>query len=1171
MKKIPRIPCGYLYLGKLNILLCMKLSFALVFLLSMQVSANVFSQDTRLSLRLDKVDLKEVLRAIEKKSDYRFLYKDDLFTGRQKVSVTASDEPVKDILQKVFASTGLTFKAMQNKLVVIAPAGEILKEVTVKGKVTDAANGLPLIGVTVQLKGSKVGAVTDPQGAFSLTAPDNATLVISYIGYIQQEVPVNGRTNIDIQLTVASTGLNQVVVIGYGSREKKDVTTSISSIGSEQIAQSVAMSPEFAIQGRMTGIHVSGNAANPMTRPTIRIRGVNTWGVSDPLYVVDGIPITELGAGIEGQIDARVADVRGGINIFAMLDPNDIASISVLKDASAAAIYGVRASNGVILITTKRGQAGAPSVDFSARYGVQNFAKTWDVLGTKDYVNFFKNSYAANPAVTLDPWFNPASPGYLGNSTVDEDWQTPLVNKNAPNQDYSVRVSGGSENTDYSFSLGYNNSESALINQGFERYSGSVKINTKIYKWLRTGINYRIAHIAGEDYNNSDLMDRALTPPWQPIYADGPAFLNGYAQVVKGYNPDGSWNKDKLYGEGTRINTFGSIALNTRKYKSLRNMGSVYLELEPLPNLKLKGTVSIDAYEHNRMEFGDYNSNFYDYTAGSPKDKGGGTSLGFYGERVTKNFNLVKELSLNYSRNFNGHQLDFLANVMDQQYRAGYSSGSSDYMTTLEPHLWTIDADRPYTEVQTDNFRWALEGLLGRVAYNYKSKYYLDAIVRYDGSSRFAKGNRWGVFPAMSAAWRISAEPFMKDQAWITDLKLRAGWGELGNQEVRNFAYISTVDKNPMYAFGSMPGGNGMGNYMLGAAMFSFPNPSIQWEKTATTNIGVDAVLWRGLTVTAEYYNKKTTGILQTTTLPPSVGAKNQPIANIASVRNSGMELSLGYEGKIGDFGFNAGANITTVKNEVLSTYGGVPLNNGTSRIETGYSMNYIYGYQVGGIFRDDAAAAAYDAVYNDKSAQQPHKAGDLWFRDINGPANAAKGHRFYTPGGDSAVDNFDQTYLGKTIPGYFYGFNVGLNYKGIDLSAFFQGVGDVQKLNTARQNLENTGTRGNNMSTSVLNAWSQQNPNSDMPRAVVGDPNANGRVSSRFVENAGYLRMGNLQLGYTLPASVYKATGGHLRYLRIYASASNLFLITKWKGLDPENDLQPMPRTFSIGLNSKF
>ncbi|MGN6511531.1 MAG: TonB-dependent receptor [Chitinophaga sp.] len=1149
----------------------MKLSFAFVFLLSMQVSANVFSQETKLSLQLDKVEIREVLRAIEKKSGYRFLYKDDLLAGRGKVTVSAANEPVKNILQKVLSPSGLTFRAMQNKLVVIAPAGEVFKEITVTGTVTDAKDGTPLIGVTVQLKGSKVGAVTDADGRFSLAAPDNSTLVISYVGYVQQEVPLNGRTTLNIQLVSAATGLNQVVVIGYGSREKKDVTSSISSIGAEQISQSVAMSPEFAIQGRMTGIHVSGNSANPMSRPTIRIRGVNTWGVSDPLYVIDGIPITELGAGIEGQIDARVSDVRGGINIFAMLDPNDIASISVLKDASAAAIYGVRASNGVILITTKRGLTGAPTVDFSARYGIQNFVKTWDVLNTKEYVDFYKKSYAANPAFTLDPWFDPSSPGYLGNTTVNEDWQKPLINKNAPNQDYSVRISGGSESTDYSFSLGYNNTESALVNQTFERYTGSIKINSRINKWLKTGINYRLAHIAGNDYNPSDLMDRALAPTWQPIYADGPSFLEGFAPSVNGYNPDGSWNNGKLYGDGTRLNTFGMIALNTRKYKSLRNMGSAYLELEPIPHLKLKGTVSIDAYDHRRIEFMDYNANFFDYTAGSPKDKGGGTSLGFYGERLTANFNLVKELSLNYNRNFSGHQLDFLVNLMDQQYSARYSGGSTDYMTTLEEHLWTIDADRPYTEMQTDQFRWALEGLLGRVAYNYKSKYYVDAIVRYDGSSRFAKGNRWGVFPAMSAAWRVSAEPFLQDHAWINDLKLRAGWGELGNQEVRNFAYASTVDKNPMYAFGSMAGGNGMGNYMLGAAMFSFPNPDIQWEKTATTNVGIDAVLWKHLNLTLEYYNKKTSGILQTTTLPLSVGAKNQPIANIASVRNSGMELSLGYEGKIGGLGFSAGGNLTTVKNEVLSTYSGVPLGNGVMRIETGYSMNYIYGYQVGGIFRDDAAAAAYDAVYNDKSAQQEHKAGDLWFRDLNGPANAAKGHRFYTPGGDSAVDNFDQTYLGKTIPGYFYGFNLGLNYKGVDLSAFFQGVGDVQKYNSARQNLENTGTRGNNMTRSVLDAWSPQNPSSDMPRAIVGDPNANGRTSSRFVENAGYLRMGNLQLGYTFPASVYKATGGHLRYLRVYASASNLFLITKWKGLDPENDLQPMPRTFSIGLNSKF
>lgn len=1151
----------------------MKLTFALVFMFSMQVSATVFSQETKLSLQLDRVNIQDALRAIEKKSSYRFLYKDDLLDGQQKVSISANNEPLSGILKRLLTSTGLSFRTMANKLVVIAPVGETLKELTVKGRVKDAAGGLPLIGVTVQLKNSKLGTLTDMNGNFSITVPDNATLVVSYVGYVQKEVPVNGQANIEILLESAATGLNQVVVIGYGSREKKDVTSSISSISSEEIAQSVTMSPEFAIQGRMTGVHVSGNTGNPMSRPTIRIRGVNTWGVSDPLYVIDGIPITELGGGIEGQEDARVRDVRGPVNVLAMIDPNDIASISVLKDASAAAIYGVRAANGVILITTKRGMKGTPVVDFSARYGVQNVIKKWDVLNTGQYVDFYKTAYAANPAFTLDPWFDPSSPGYLGNITDTYDWQTPIVNKNAPTQDYSVRISGGSERTDYSFSLGYNNTEGVLVNQRYERYAGAFKLNTRINKWLQTGINYRMNFINGNDYTPTDISDRALTAPWQPIYdPNGPLQLKGYAQGVKGYNPNGSWSADKLYGEGTRVNSLGLMALNSARYKSLRNMGTLFVELEPLPNLKIKGSVSIDAYTHERKSFQNYQANYFSYTAGDPKSMGGGSSVGSYSERHNANFNLVKELSVNYARNFSGHNIDVLVNAMDQQYNARLGQISTDYMTTTNPALWSIDADRAYTDAQTDQFRYALEGLLGRVAYNYKSKYYLDAIVRYDGSSRFAKGNRWGVFPAVSAAWRISAEPFMENHPWVNDLKLRAGWGELGNQEVRNFAYISAVDKNPMYAFGSLPGGNGYGNYMLGAALFSFPNPNIQWEKTATTNFGIDGVLWNHLNVTMEYYIKKTSGILQATTLPPSVGAKNQPIANIASVKNSGFEMSVGYQGKIGEVGFNAGANITTVKNEVLSTYNDVPLDGAwPSRIETGYSMNYIYGYQLGGIFRDQAAADAYDAVYNDRNAQQAYKAGDAWFRDLNGPANAANGHRFYTPGGDSIVDNYDRTYLGKTIPGYFYGFNIGLNYKGLDLSAFFQGVGDVQKYNSARQNLENTGTRGNNMSSSVLNAWTPQNAGSDMPRAVVGDPNANARLSSRFVENAGYLRLGNAQLGYTFPKHIQQALGGILQHLRIYAAVSNGFVITRWKGLDPENDLQPMPRTFTFGLNSRF
>ena len=1138
----------------------------------MQVSASVFSQDTRLTLKLEKVHLAQVFRAIEKRCDYHFLFKDDLFSNMERISIDAGDKKLSDILEQLLSNTGLTYREMSNKLIVIVPVKTLLQEIHLTGSILDSTNNAPLVGVTVKLKGSNIGTVSDANGRFSLTVPDNSTLVVSYVGYQTLEIPAGNKTQLNILLSPASTGLNQVVVIGYGSREKKDVTTSISSINSEQVTQNVTMSPEYAMQGRMAGVQVSGNSASPMARPTIRIRGVNTWGVADPLYVIDGIPVTELGAGIEGQIDARVSDVRGGINIMAMIDPNDIASISVLKDASAAAIYGVRAANGVILITTKKGQKGVPVVDFSARYGVQNVIKKWDVLNTPQYVDIYKRSYAANPSYTLDPWFNPSDPGYLGNSSVNENWQDAIIHKNAPTQDYSVRVSGGSERTDYSFSLGYNNTSSVLYGQDYERYTGAFKINTQLNKWLRTGINYRLAYIGGDDNYAGNLSDRALTPPWQPVYdPGGPAFQKGYAAAVVGYNPDGSWNNSKLYGDGTRINTLGMMSLNSTRYKSVRNMGNFYIEAEPVRDLKIRGNISIDAYTHNRYQFLDYEANFFDYTAGSPKDKGGGSSVGSYEERITHNFNFVKELSVSYSHNFSGHHLDVLLNGMDQQYNAGYSGSASDYMTSRNPAQWTFNADNQYTSLSSDRYIWALAGLLGRVGYNYNGKYYLDATIRHDGSSRFAENNRWGTFPAVSAAWRITAEPFMKRLDWITDMKFRAGWGQLGNQEVRNFAYVSTIEKSPLYAFGSMPGGNGLGNYSVGAAVFSFPNPGIQWEKTTTTNLGVDAVFWNKLNMTLEYYAKKTTGILQTTTLPPSVGAINDPIANIASVKNSGMELSLGYEGKIGAVGYSIGGNITTVKNEVLSTYNDVPLNTANNgRIEAGYSMNYIYGYQAGGIFPDQATANAYDAVYSDRNISQSHQPGDMWFRDLNGPANAAAGHRFYTPGGDSIVDANDRTFLGKTIPGYYYGFNLALNYKGFDVSVFFQGVGDVQKYNLARQDLENTGTRGNNMLTSALDAWTPEHL-SGTPRAVVGDPAANGRVSDRFVENAGYLRLGNATLGYVFPKQVYHTLGNTVQYLRLYAAVSNGFVITKWKGLDPENDAQPMPRTFTIGITGKF
>jgi TonB-linked SusC/RagA family outer membrane protein len=1041
----------------------------------------------------------------------------------------------------------------------------------ITGTVKDK-NGEAVIGASIVVKGTTLGTVTDMDGKFELSVPSNAVVVVSYIGFSTQEIQVKGSNVFQIKLGEDSKALDEVVVIGYGTRSKRDVTTAISNVGSESIGKTISMTAESAMQGTMSGVQVSGNAGDPMSRPTIRIRGTNTWGVSDPLYVIDGIAITEMGAGIEGE-DARIKDVRGPLNIMSMIDPSDIESISVLKDASAAAIYGVRAANGVILITTKKGRKDKPTVDLTARYGVQNVTQELNWLDTPSYTKFVQGIFASDlertPAEANAGRFDPSSPRYLGNSPT-YNWQDAVRNSNAPTQDYSFKVSGGTDNTDYYVSLGYSNSKGTILVNSLERYSGAIKLNTTINKLLKFGVNYRLVHAIGVDPNSgSSYIDLMRSAPWQPIYqADGIPGYNGYAYAVGGIQEDGSYASEKLYGQGTRINVVGMSNTNDQKYKSLRNMGNIYLQLTPFKGMTLKGSVSIDTYTTTRYSFVDYDSNPFNYTASDPRALGGGKSVGSYEERDVHNNNITEELMANYTNSFGKHNIDLLFNFSNQHYNAKYKGASSEYLTTKKDYLRTLNGIRDYTTVGSDNMRWALQGYLFRLGYNYGYKYYLDATVRRDGSARFAPENRWGTFPSFSAAWRMKGEPFMKDISWLDDLKLRAGWGQLGNQEVRDMAYLSAISTKPHYAFGTTSSAHAAsGVFTDGATIFGIPNRDLSWEKTETFNIGFDAQLFKGLTASAEYYYKKTHGILQAIDLPSSVGIVETPVANIAKVQNKGIELNVNYQGKIGKLNYSVGANLTTTANKVLETYKHIPTAGGT--VEEGYSMFYYKAYKVDGIFQTDEEAQAWMQNHTDVNyTKSKVKAGDFYFKDLRGAPK--EDGTFYSEGADGKVDSYDMVKVGKCIPGYFYGFNINADYMGFDFSAQFSGVGDVMKYNTIKANTF-IPTEGDNVTDIVYKAWTTDNKQNQYPRLVFGDPANNLRYSDFFFESGAYLRLQNIQVGYTLPESFYKRCNNNIRNVRLYVGFSNLFTITGYTGLDPENDSYPTPRTFFMGLNAKF
>lgn len=1047
-----------------------------------------------------------------------------------------------------------------------------LQKKEIKGIVIDEYN-IPIIGANVIEVGTTNGTVTDIDGNFTLIVENDSEILISYMGYLEQTISIANNINFNITLIEDTQALDEVVVIGYGTRSRRDITSAVSNIDSEAINKSIGMSPETAMQGTMSGVHVSGISGDPMSRPTIRIRGTNTWGVSDPLYVIDGIPITEMGAGIEGD-DARISDVRGPLNIMTLINPSDIESISVLKDASAAAIYGVRAANGVILITTKKGKLGKPSIDFSSRYGIQNIAKDLNWLSTPEYTRFVQGVFASdpeiNPAEENIGRFDPNDPRYLGNSPT-YNWQDAAKNNNAITQDYTLSVSGGTENTDYYISLGYSESEGTILRNNLRRYSGSTNINTRINSWIKTGINYRLVNARGQDTWGGQYFDVSRAAPWQPIYSDVniPGY-EGYAYAVGGKQPDGSYQTQKLYGNGTRINSIGRSRLDDSYYDSWRNMGSIYLDLTPIEGLLIRGTVNMDRYITSRYRYEDHDRSAFDYTAGNPYSLTGGKSVGSYGERDIYNNNMVQELMVNYQKSISDHNFDILFNFSNQHYNAKYKTATSEYVTTKKMYLINLGGDNEYTSVGSAQMRWALQGYLYRINYNYASKYYLDATVRRDGSARFAPENRWGTFPSLSGAWRISSEEFMSDFDWMDDLKLRVGWGQLGNQEVRDMAYLSVINKGPKYSVGnvtSRPNYPGSGDLRDGATIFGIPNRSLTWEKTETFNVGFDAQLIRSLTFSAEYYYKTTHGILQEIDIPSSVGVIEAPVANVARVLNKGFEFNLNYNGSIRDFNYSVGANLSTTNNKVLETYKNIPTAGGT--VEEGHSIFYHKAYKVAGVFQSDEEANNWISTTEDVNYIKAKVGeGDFYFQDLRGAPT--EDGTFYSEGPDGKIDSYDMVNIGKSIPGFFYGVNLNLEWKGVDLSANFSGVGDVMRYNSIKAGTFMP-TQGDNVTDIVYNAYTENNKQNVYPRLVFGDPASNLRYSDFFFESGAFFRLQNLQIGYTLPNSLYDYLGNQVSNVRLYLGASNVFTITNYTGYDPENDAYPIPKTVFFGLNIKF
>jgi TonB-dependent starch-binding outer membrane protein SusC len=1158
--------------------------------------------DKRINVSFDNEGVVQILENLEATVDVKFTYRSKLLANSQRITLDARDEALGDVLDRIFSPLRIKYDVVGGQIVLnqhttasvmtdrftrenSAPMLIKSEFALISGTVTDAESGTPLAGVTVRVKDASRGTTTNAQGRYTLDIQDaDRVLVFSYTGFQTVEVAIEGRKVIDLQMGPNANTLDQVVVIGYGERTKKDLTGAVSVVGAEDIAKSVSVAPELAMQGRMAGVQVTTPGGHPGARPTVRIRGIGTFGNAEPLYVVDGVPLTEYGNGVE---TGGVGDIRGNVNVLTLINPNDIESISVLKDASASAIYGVRAANGVILITTKKGQKGVSRVEFNASMGVQNALNRYEVLDVPQFVSLYREAFANDPNLKLPAVFGKDSVGYLGGRTT-VDWQDPFINKNAAIQDYSMKISGGNDKTTYYLSGGYSYNESSVVQNNLKRYTFAGNLNTRVSRFLSVGTTYRFSYVDALDNTGfgTDLRYLAQTSPWQPIFNPDGTFAPSVAMTFKRNN---SFNANDLgsgaafdidqtnllWGPETNANIFARQALSETRFGITRNLGTGYIEFEPLRGLRFRGTLGIDYFTNIRTQFTDINDYLYSQTPGNPFAGHDGTSKGNYGERVSRNYNQTREFSVNYVKTLRQHRFDVLLNAMDQRYTYRFLGASTNQLPFTVPNLRGVGGLPQFNDGGSFFEENALQGYMGRLSYSFAGKYYLDATIRRDGSSRFAPEYRWGTFPSVAAAWRISAEKFLQNNSLINDLKLRVGWGQLGNQETSSFAFLSKVSFSPDYAFGS-GNGNSVGALTFGARFPDQPNPLLSWETAETSNIGLDGtVLDSRLNFTVEWYNRLTKGILQASQLAPSVGNENNPIINVASVQNRGMEFQLGWQDQIGKFSYGFNGNLTTVNNKVVGLYQDAPFGGEGGRIEIGKPLFYLWGYEVGGVLRDQAAVDAYKAQTEDLTNGGRISPGDLFYKDVNQPDTENPNNKTgVMPGADGKISAADRTMIGNVIPGFFYGFGGNVGYGAFDLSVFFQGVGDVQQYNGERASGECMCGNGANMWTSTLNRWTPQNPNSTMPRAIQSDPANNSRFSNRFVESAAFLRLKNVQLGFTLPKSANRKVGV-ISNLRFYLSGSNLLTFTKWTGIDPEaqniSGIIPPVRTYLAGVNAAF
>jgi TonB-dependent starch-binding outer membrane protein SusC len=1096
----------------LKTLLIMKNSLLIFLITLVQVSASVSTHGQNLTLMSENRTVREVFRDIEKGTNYRFFYNEEFRDLSKVLTLNIMNHEIKEVLDIMLANSDVTYKILDNDLIVITPS-EVSQQLKVAGRITDANTGEGLPGVNIMIEGTTTGVVSNLDGYYEISVPDaNSVLVFSYVGYSTARTIVGERTQINVGLNPDYAALDEVVVVGYGTQKRVNITGSVATLDIERIQNRPMTDASHTLRG-IPGVYVRQNTGAPgRDDATIRIRGVGTLNHVAPLVLYDGVEFS-------------LQDIN----------PNDIESISVLKDAASTAIYGSRAANGVILITSKRGQRDRPfTVNYINTFGIEEPTFLPDIVWDPVVYLEHKNIALQNQGLPIETSVAAIEEYRQGVATnrftyPSTNWYDEIL-RTGSRQEHHISLSGGGSNHNLNLSLGYMDQNGILNNISANRYTVGINASVDVTNWITLG-----ARLSGT-YRTFNEPFNSMDTYWNRVYRSLPV----YAVRLEDGNYGNSWIR--TLGHNVFANPVAWLMEGNNDFTQQRLLTQVNADVKLPFNLKYSVNAGVNKYDAKQERMVPMLTQVHPKTGEVQIASQYAQGYRYYNDQL----NLTFYNTLGWSQSISDHNVDLLAGSSFEQFNS--SNFNATERGALDNVLTDLNVFSENPQVGGSSSGSALIGYFGRLNYNYDERYLLEVNFRYDGSSRFARGNRWGFFPSVSFGWRIDQEQFLADVPWIYQLRPRFSYGTIGNQQIALFSYVNAVTLGHMGIIGGTP--------VSGAAVTAASNPDVSWESTTITNLGLDIGLFEGKwNFVLDIYNKDTRDILRPVNLPSQVGDWTGPMKNIGQVNNKGFEISSFHRNVIGNFRYDIGGDFAYNKNKVINLNGQTIIS-GRYIIKEGYPIDSYFLLESDGLFQTQEEVAAHA------------------FQD----ANTKPGYvRYVDQNGDGRIDGDDRVIIdASVIPQMTYGFNFNLGYSNFNLSAFFEGVSRVYSFPV--HNITYPFMNGAGFTKEwMTDAWTPENPNARLPILTTATGyTGNFRDSDFWLQDASYLRIKNLQLSYTVPSSLVQRA--NIRQMRVYANAQNWWTWTAMAQVDPERNHRattmhhyPSVKTLTFGLNVSF